>query len=160
MVKLRKIFIFTLSLTLCSCGGTPGKLASLAEKAKSYVGYVHAVAHSLGGRYNTPHGLANAVLLPHVLKAYGPAVHKKLANIAICIGIADENTPEEDASNAFIEAICNMQKVLNIPEYIDGIVEDDIPKLARYAEKEANPLYPVPKLMDAKELEKLYYTVI
>lgn len=127
---------------------------------KSYVGYVHAVAHSLGGRYNTPHGLANAVLLPHVLKAYGPAVHKKLANLAICIGIADENTPEEDASNAFIEAICNMQKALNIPEYIDGIVEDDIPKLARYAEKEANPLYPVPVLMTARELRQFYIDVM
>ena len=127
---------------------------------KSYVGYVHAVAHSLGGRYNTPHGLANAVLLPHVLKAYGPAVHKKLANLAICIDIADENTPEEDASNAFIEAICNMQKVLNIPEYIDGIVEDDIPKLARYAEKEANPLYPVPVLMTARELRQFYIDVM
>lgn len=127
---------------------------------KSYVGYVHAVAHSLGGRYNTPHGLANAVLLPHILKAYGPAVHKKLANLAICIGIADENTPEEDASNAFIEAICNMQKALNIPEYIDGIVEDDIPKLARYAEKEANPLYPVPVLMTARELRQFYIDVM
>lgn len=127
---------------------------------KSYVGYVHAVAHSLGGRYNTPHGLANAVLLPHVLKAYGPAVHKKLANLAICIGIADENTPEEDASNAFIEAICNMQKALNIPEYIDGIVEDDIPKLARYTEKEANPLYPVPVLMTARELRQFYIDVM
>lgn len=127
---------------------------------KSYVGYVHAVAHSLGGRYNTPHGLANAILLPHVLKAYGPAVHKKLANLAICIGIADENTPEEDASNAFIEAICNMQKALNIPEYIDGIVEDDIPKLARYAEKEANPLYPVPVLMTARELRQFYIDVM
>jgi hypothetical protein len=39
MVKLTKTIIFTLSLSLCSCGGTPGKLASLAEKAKSYVGY-------------------------------------------------------------------------------------------------------------------------
>lgn len=51
MVKLRKIFIFTLSLTLCSCGGTPGKLASLAEKAKSYVGYedndVNAIQQAL-----------------------------------------------------------------------------------------------------------------
>lgn len=45
---------------------------------KSYVGYVHAVAHSLGGAYNVPHGLANAVLLPFVLEAYGPVVYPKL----------------------------------------------------------------------------------
>lgn len=127
---------------------------------KSYVGYVHAVAHSLGGEYNTPHGLANAVLLPHVLKAYGPASYTKLASLARCIGVADETTPEEDAANAFIEAVCKMQKALDIPEYIDGIVERDIPKLARYAEKEANPLYPVPVLMTAKELRQFYTAVM
>ncbi len=50
---------------------------------KSYVGYVHAVAHSLGGQYNVPHGLANAVLLPYVLEAYGKTIHKKLAALAV-----------------------------------------------------------------------------
>ena len=49
---------------------------------KSYVGYVHAVAHSLGGQYGIPHGLANSVLLPIVLEAYGNAAHKKLAHLA------------------------------------------------------------------------------
>ena len=49
---------------------------------KSYVGYVHAVAHSLGGQYGTPHGLANAVILPVVLRMYGPACEKKLACLA------------------------------------------------------------------------------
>lgn len=41
---------------------------------KSYVGYVHAVAHSLGGKYNVPHGLANAVILPMVLETYGDSI--------------------------------------------------------------------------------------
>ncbi|MGN0375028.1 MAG: iron-containing alcohol dehydrogenase, partial [Butyrivibrio sp.] len=59
---------------------------------KSYVGYVHAVAHSLGGEYNTPHGLANAVLLPHVLRAYGKTVYPKLARLARAAGIVSENT--------------------------------------------------------------------
>ena len=44
--------------------------------SKSYVGYIHAVAHSLGGQYNIPHGLANAVLMPIVLEAYAPCVHQ------------------------------------------------------------------------------------
>lgn len=51
--------------------------------SKSYVGYVHAVAHSLGGRYNIPHGLANAVLLPIVLEAYGPCIYRKLHDLAV-----------------------------------------------------------------------------
>lgn len=57
--------------------------------SKSYVGYVHAVAHSLGGRYNTPHGLANAVLLPYVLQAYGRHAYRKLHRLAVAIGISD-----------------------------------------------------------------------
>ena len=55
---------------------------------KSYVGYVHAVAHSLGGVYNVPHGRANAVILPMVLEAYGPAAHRRLAELARAAGIA------------------------------------------------------------------------
>lgn len=60
---------------------------------KSYVGYVHAVAHSLGGQYNIPHGLANAILLPHVLEEYGETIHKKLAKLAIAAGIAEKEHP-------------------------------------------------------------------
>ena len=127
---------------------------------KSYVGYVHAVAHSLGGQYNIPHGLANAVLLPYVLEAYGKAIHDKLHVLAIAAGIAKEETPEEEAAKAFIDAIKGMQERYHIGNKIKGIVKEDIPKLAAYADKEANPLYPVPVLMDAKELEKFYYMVM
>ena len=111
---------------------------------KSYVGYVHAVAHSLGGEYNVPHGLANAVLLPMVLREYGSCIDKKLHNLAVAAGLADKSTPDHEAAELFIQAI----------------EEIDIPKLAHYADKEANPLYPVPKLMDASELEKFYYMLL
>ncbi|MEE1356584.1 MAG: iron-containing alcohol dehydrogenase, partial [Clostridia bacterium] len=57
--------------------------------SKSYVGYIHAVAHSLGGRYGTPHGLANAVIMPYVLDAYGESAHKKLRKLGIAAGAAD-----------------------------------------------------------------------
>lgn len=127
---------------------------------KSYVGYVHAVAHSLGGEYNVPHGLANAVLLPFVLEEYGESIYKKLHELAIAAGIADKETSDENAAKAFIQAIKDMKLRYNIGDKIDGIKEDDIPKLAKYADKEANPLYPVPVLMDAKELEKFYYMVM
>ena len=70
---------------------------------KSYVGYVHAVAHSLGGQYNVPHGLANAVLLPYVLEAYGKTIYKKLAALAVAAGVASKETPEEEAALSFIQ---------------------------------------------------------
>lgn len=127
---------------------------------KSYVGYVHAVAHSLGGEYNVPHGLANAVLLPYVLKAYGPSIHKKLHRLAMEAGLADGDTPCEEAAEAFIDAIQDMKQRFGIGDTIPQIREEDIPKLARYADKEANPLYPVPVLMDAQQLETFYYLLM
>ena len=127
---------------------------------KSYVGYVHAVAHSLGGQYNVPHGLANAILLPLVLREYGSCINKKLHRLAIAAGLADKNTPDHEATELFIRAIEEMKERFGIANIVKEIQETDIPKLAHYADKEANPLYPVPKLMDASELEKFYYMLM
>ena len=126
----------------------------------SYVGYCHTVAHSLGGKYNTPHGLANAVLLPYVLEAYGECVYNKLRDLAIAAGIADEHTPTEEAAKSFIEMVKQMNARMNLPTKLKGIRAEDIPSLAARAEREGNPLYPVPKLMTAKELEQFYYDVM
>lgn len=127
---------------------------------KSYVGYVHAVAHSLGGQYNVPHGLANAILLPHVLESYGKTIYKKLAALSVAAGIATRETPVEEAALLFIQAIKDMKIRFGIGDTIPQIKEEDIPKLSHYADKEANPLYPVPVLMDAHELEKFYYMLM
>lgn len=126
---------------------------------KSYVGYVHAIAHSLGGEYGIPHGLANAVLLPFVLEAYGPAIHEKLRRLAIAAGLADRRTPRREAAQRFLDAIHEMKKHFGIPDIIPELRREDISKLAHYADREANPLYPVPVLMDASELERLYLLV-
>ncbi|MDD6858282.1 MAG: iron-containing alcohol dehydrogenase, partial [Lachnospiraceae bacterium] len=127
---------------------------------KSYVGYVHAIAHSLGGEYNVPHGLANAVILPMLLESYGKKIHKKLHALAIAANIADDSMSDEEAANTFIQAVKDMKSRFNISDTISEIKEEDIPKLAGYADKEANPLYPVPVLMDAKELEQFYYKLM
>lgn len=127
---------------------------------KSYVGYVHAVAHSLGGEYNVPHGYANAVLLPYVLQEYGESIHKKLSKLAVAAGICTKETPCEQAANAFIDEIKSMKQRFGIENTIPQIREEDIPKLAHYADKEANPLYPVPVLMDAEELETFYHILM
>ncbi len=123
---------------------------------KSYVGYVHAVAHSLGGEYNVPHGLANAILLPFVLEAYGPCIYKKLHRLSVAAGISAKDTPHDTAAREFIDAIKEMKKRFGIGDTVKEIQDVDIPKLSHYADKEANPLYPVPVLMDAKELEQFY----
>lgn len=134
----------------------------LAGKAfsKSYVGYCHAVAHSLGGKYNTPHGLANAVLLPYILEAYGTTVYGKLKQLAVAAGLVKEDAEEEDAAKLFIGKIRALNGAMGIPAKLSGICKADIPELAAHAAKEGNPLYPVPKLMNALELERFYYDVM
>ena len=125
----------------------------------SYVGYIHAIAHSLGGRYDTPHGLANAVIMPYVLEAYGSSAHKSLHELAIAVGVAKESYTHEAGARAFIQAIKDMNARMNIPSKLEFINKADINELARHAEREANPLYPVPRLMSAAELEKIYYKI-
>ena len=126
----------------------------------SYVGYCHAVAHSLGGQYHIPHGLANAVLIPYVLESYGPRAYNKLKKLAIAMSVADSSTPAKDAAKALIQKIRDMNANMGIPSKLPGIRAEDIPHMARLAAKEANPLYPVPVLMDATALEQFYYDVM
>ena len=128
--------------------------------SKSYVGYIHAVAHSLGGQYNIPHGLANSVLMPIVLEKYGKCVYKKLKELSIAVGIGMESDTPEEAARNFISAIRQLNKEMGIPEKLAGIKEEDIKIMAKHASQEANPLYPVPKLMNAKQLEQFYYDVM
>ena len=127
--------------------------------SKSYVGYVHAVAHSLGGQYGTPHGLANAVILPYVLDAYGKSVDKKLHRLGVVAGVCDEDDSPRVGAEKFIRAIRDLNARMGIPETIKGIRKEDIPLMAHHAEKEANPLYPVPKLMTQKQLEIFYHQI-
>ena len=124
--------------------------------SKSYVGYIHAIAHSLGGQYGTPHGLANAVIMPYVLEAYGACIHKKLYKLALNAGVCSENDSYAAGAAKFIDAIKELNKEMGISDKIEGIRKEDISVMAKHAQKEANPLYPVPKLMTQKELEKFY----
>lgn len=126
---------------------------------KSYVGYVHAIAHTLGGKYNVAHGLANAVILPYVLKRYGKKIFKKLWEMGVYAGLFDEKTSYEEGAKIFIEKIENLNQQMNIPKTIDVVEEKDIPQLAKTAEKEGNPLYPVPVLYTAKQLEQIFREV-
>lgn len=142
------------------------RAAYLAGKAftRAYVGYVHAVAHTLGGEYGVPHGLANAVILPYVLKAYGKSAHKKLAQLADVINLGG-NTREEKA-NLFIKWIEDLNASMNIPTKItakDGsplIEEERLPKMIAHALAEANPLYPCPQVWGKEEIEAIYREIM
>lgn len=124
--------------------------------SRSYVGYVHAVAHSLGGQYNIPHGLANAVLLPEVLESYGSCIHQKLHMLGCAAGVCTEQDSIKAGAGKFIASIRTLNKNMGIPDFLSGIQERDIETMSVHAAKEANPLYPVPKLMTHRELETFY----
>ena len=124
--------------------------------SRSYVGYVHAVAHSLGGQYNIPHGLANAVLLPEVLESYGSRIHQKLHMLGCAAGVCTEQDSIKAGAGKFIASIRTLNKNMGIPDFLSGIQESDIETMSVHAAKEANPLYPVPKLMTRRELEAFY----
>lgn len=137
------------------------KASHLAGRAftRSYVGYVHAVAHSLGGAYGIPHGLANAVLLPYLLDLYGDRIDQKLARLAWKAGICAPGDSTRRAAGTFRHWVKEMNRSMHIPTHLEGIRNQDISRLARYADKEANPLYPVPVLMDRRQLETIYRQV-
>jgi alcohol dehydrogenase class IV len=124
------------------------------------VGNIHAIAHTLGGLYNTPHGLANAVILPKVLENYGTAVHKKLARLAEAAGIVSA-VQEGDAGKArcFIDAVYRMNERMGIPKGFDFIKDEDIPKIVQWADKESNPLYPVPVIFSQDRFRSVIETI-
>ncbi|MBE6791624.1 MAG: iron-containing alcohol dehydrogenase [Ruminococcaceae bacterium] len=120
---------------------------------RAYVGYVHAIAHNLGGHYGIPHGLANAVILPYVLDYYGPAAYKKLAKLADIAGLETMGMNTEQKAKLFIAKVREMNEKMGIPSKFSQIKEEDIPVIVERALKEGNPLYPVPKIMDKKDCE-------
>ncbi|MBQ9979819.1 MAG: iron-containing alcohol dehydrogenase [Oscillospiraceae bacterium] len=122
------------------------------------VGNVHAIAHTLGGLYNTPHGLANAVILPIVLEDYGPAVYEKLAHLADLVGITGSSV--EEKAKAFISEIRAMNQRMNIPTGFDNILEKDIDQMITWALKEANPIYPVPVVYTRERCRKVIRRII
>lgn len=139
-----------------------GKMMEAAYKAgwsfgRSGVGNVHAIAHTLGGLYNTPHGLANAVILPYVLEDYGEKAYEKLARLAELTGTAETGSYEARAK-AFIEEIKAMNRRMDIPDKL-RIEEKDIPQMVSWAKHEANPTYPVPVVYDDERFEKVIRAV-
>ncbi len=121
------------------------------------VGYVHAVGHTLGGLYGVAHGLAMSVILPHVMRQFGSSVYDKLADLADVCGMTGADNKEKALK--FIDWIDDMKKQMNLPAGIDAIKDEDIPQIIKWAEKESNPLYPVPVIWGDKDFEKLINTL-
>jgi alcohol dehydrogenase len=136
--------------------------ASYAGQAftRASVGYAHAIAHQLGGRYHTPHGLANAIMLPHVLEFLSPAITTKLAVLALRAKAGKEGEPEAVLAAKFQEAVIALNDRLGIPRHLDALLEKDIPALAAAACHEADTNYPVPRYMSQQDCEAVIREVL
>lgn len=121
------------------------------------VGYVHAIGHTLGGLYGVSHGLAMAVLLPHVMRAYGPAVYGRLAELARVCGIPGDS--DRQLAEGFIRWIEDTNEKMGLPKGFAMIREEDIQQMATWAKKEANPLYPVPVVWGRQQLEQVIRSI-
>jgi alcohol dehydrogenase class IV len=127
---------------------------------RANVGNVHAIAHQLGGRYHTPHGLANAILLPHVLRFSSAAITAKLAALARRARLGDEGESEAELAQKFLDSVDALNRSLGIPPHLDALRESDIPELARAACREADLNYPVPRVMSQQNCEALLRAVL
>ena len=119
----------------------------------NYIGYVHAIAHGIGGMYHLQHGMINAIILPIVLEEYGHTITKKLAYIADIVGIAGHT--DQQKAEYFIKKLKEINQALGIPTSIPEIQDSDIHYLATGAEKEGNPAYPTPVTWDVEHFEKV-----
>lgn len=134
-------------------------LAGLAF-TRAYVGNVHAVAHTLGGQYGTPHGLANAIILPYVLEYYGTSIYKKINDLCLKAGLFTEAESPEQRTKLFIGHIRDMNKNFGIGTTVDALKADDIPLLCERADREANPLYSVPVIFTKQDFTNIYKMLI
>ena len=114
---------------------------------RANVGYVHAIAHQLGGKYHTPHGLANAIMLPHVLRFLSPAITKRLAVLAVRAKVGKAGERSAVLAKKFLDSVDALNRDLGIPQQLDELREADIPELAKAACWEADTSYPVPRYM-------------
>ena len=123
-----------------------------AAFGKTSVGYVHGIAHQLGRVCGTPHGNANAMVLPEVLAAYGECVHQRLADLARTVNLDEPGASDSQLAGDFIQAIADMRKEMELPLQPKDLKAQDIPGIVEEALAEAGALYPVPRYMSADEV--------
>lgn len=124
---------------------------------RAYVGHVHCLAHQLGGYYQVPHGLANAVILPIVLTELGVHAERKLAQLADYLSLTTKGADRAAKAQAFIAWIDNLNDKMKLTNEFGHLIKDeDIPILAARAFKEGFPLYPLPELWPHSRYEAIY----
>ena len=119
--------------------------------SRASVGYVHAYAHQFGGLYHVPHGLANAIALPHVFEFYlggNDACVAKLADLAKEAGVGAKKDDNYTRASKFVDAVKKLNKRIGIPETLDAIEDSDVDEIVDRVLTESQGTYAVPRYMD------------
>jgi alcohol dehydrogenase class IV len=119
------------------------------------VGYVHAISHNFGAFYHTPHGLANAIVMPYVLDYSKSSCTRKLAKLGEAAGLRKKGDRPPRLASRFIAHIRELNKQFGIPDRLEALQRSDIRAIASNALKEAHFTYAVPRYMDQRTCEKL-----
>ena len=123
------------------------------------VGYVHAIAHQLGGLYHVAHGLANAIVMPYVLEFSKPNCAHRLAELARVSDIGESGASDSELADAFIARIRKLNSDMQIPGSIKELKREDFDKIIDRAFAEAHGTYGVPRYLTRSDamalLEKL-----
>ena len=148
--------------TACSDGGNLAAREAMALASyyaglaftTCLVGYVHAVSHQLGGHYGVPHGLGNAMVLPHVLELLQDSAAPRLAELAVHCGLGEASEGDAALARKLIDRIWALNESIGIPKTTDLIQERDITDIVDAALKEGSG-YPVPRFLERSECEAL-----
>lgn len=159
--------IFANLETACADGGNMEARANMLRAAflagsaftKSYVGYVHAVAHSLGGQYNVPHGLANAVLLPHIMRYYLPVCSKQFAELGRMLKLGMPGDSDQIKATRFVKLLYKLNRQMGIPTRFEKFPASAIEEVIDMAFQECHGTYPVPRYFTREHARKLMEAV-
>jgi alcohol dehydrogenase class IV len=148
--------------TACDDGGNMAAREAMALASyyaglaftQAMVGYVHAISHQLGAHYHVPHGLGNAMVLPHILELLQDACADRLAELAVYTGLGDATESEAALARKLIDRVWELNAAIGIPKTTDAIREEDIDEIVAASLKEGNG-YPVPRFIEKKECDAL-----
>ena len=129
-----------------------------AAFTKASLGYVHAISHQVSAQYNTPHGLANALILPRVLRFNLPAVTARLAELERRVDPAAIGS-DDGLARRFIARVDALSDDLGLPAKLDDLKTVDFDKITRDAISEARQSYAVPKVMKPADVAKVLTSV-
>ena len=126
---------------------------------RTYVGYVHAFAHTIGGKFGVPHGLANAVLLPHIMRYYLPVCYKRFAELGRMLKLGMPGDSDQIKATRFVKLLYKLNRQMGIPTRFEKFPASAIEEVIDMAFQECHGTYPVPRYFTREHARKLMEAV-